>query len=101
MKSISAEELQEKLEKEEKVNIIDVREDEEIAIGKIPEAKHISLGDIPKSLEKLDKNKHYYMVCRSGGRSAAACEYLVDQGYDVTNMTGGMLAWKGETEKEE
>src|SRR5699024_89787 len=101
MKSISAEELQEKLENGEKVNIIDVREDEEVATGKIPEAKHISLGDIPHSLEKLDKNGHYYMVCRSGGRSSAACEFLIDQGYNVTNMTGGMLAWQGKTDKEE
>lgn len=98
MKSISAVELQEKLKNGENLHIIDVREDAEVAEGKIPEAEHIPLGDIPHSLDKLDKNKHYYMVCRSGGRSSNACEFLMNQGYDVTNMTGGMLAWQGEVE---
>jgi len=98
MKSISAVELQEKIKNGEKVYIIDVREDAEVAEGKIPQAKHIPLGDIPQSLEKLDKNIHYYMVCRSGGRSSTACEFLNSQGYDVTNVTGGMLAWQGEIE---
>ncbi|MTT32054.1 rhodanese-like domain-containing protein [Terrilactibacillus sp. BCM23-1] len=98
MKSITTVELQEKIINGEKVNIIDVREDAEVAEGKIPGAKHIPLGVVPNSLEKLYKNEHYYMVCRSGGRSTAACEFLINQGYDVTNMTGGMLAWKGEKE---
>lgn len=96
MKSITAAELQEKIEKGEEVRIIDVREDEEVAAGKIPEAEHIRLGDLPESLDKLDKNSHYYMVCRGGVRSAKACEFLSDQGYDVTNMSDGMLAWQGE-----
>src|SRR5690606_235553 len=98
MNSISAVDLQEKIKNGEKVHIIDVRENVEVAEGKIPEAKHIPLGDIPDSLEKLDKDKHYYMVCRSGGRSSSACEFLSNQGYNVTNMTGGMLAWQGEIE---
>ncbi|MFC5464829.1 rhodanese-like domain-containing protein [Lederbergia graminis] len=98
MKKISALELQNKLENGESIHIIDVREDDEVAAGKIPGAAHIRLGDLPYSLEKLDKNKHYYMVCRSGGRSGRACEFLMDNGYDVTNMTGGMLAWEGEIE---
>ncbi|RKQ34017.1 rhodanese-like domain-containing protein [Oceanobacillus halophilus] len=97
MKTIQPDQLLEKIKKGENVNIIDVREDLEVAAGKIPEANHIPLGDIPHSLDKLDKNKHYYMVCHSGGRSSSACEYLVNQGYDVTNMIGGMLAWPGET----
>ena len=37
-------------------------------------------------------------VCRSGGRSGRATQFLESQGYDVTNMTGGMLAWEGETQ---
>lgn len=98
MKKITAKELEKKLNAGEKLNIVDVREDEEIALGKIPEAKHIPLGQIPDSLDKLDKNEHYYMVCRSGGRSGNACEYLIQNGYNVTNMVGGMLEWEGEIE---
>lgn len=98
MMEITAKELEEKLTKGEKINIIDVREDEEVATGIIPGAKHIPLGQIPERLEELDKNEHYYMVCRSGGRSGNACKFLIQQGYRVTNMVGGMLEWKGEKE---
>ncbi|SHF86661.1 rhodanese-like domain-containing protein [Ornithinibacillus halophilus] len=100
MKEITAKELAEKVKKGEEVNIIDVREDDEVAAGKIPGARHIRLGDIPDSFDKLNKNEHYYMVCRSGGRSGKACEILKSEGFDVTNMTGGMLAWEDEVEVE-
>ncbi|SDC57943.1 Rhodanese-related sulfurtransferase [Terribacillus halophilus] len=98
MKEITAKELEQKLVSGEKLSIIDVREDEEVAEGKIPGANHIALGQVPERLNELDKNEHYYMVCRSGGRSGKACEFLIQQGYNVTNMTGGMLAWEGEVE---
>ena len=98
MKTLAAKELQRKLESGEAVNVIDVREDDEIAKGKIPAAAHIPLGDIPNRLDELNKNEHYYIVCRSGGRSGRACDYLEDLGYQATNVSGGMLAWEGETE---
>lgn len=98
MKEITAKDLEQKLEAGEKLNIIDVREDEEVAEGKIPGAKHIRLGQIPERLEELNKNEHYYIVCRSGGRSGRACDYLQEKGYDTTNMVGGMLDWEGEVE---
>lgn len=98
MKEITAKELERELASGAKLNIIDVREDVEVAAGKIPGAKHIPLGEIPDRLEELDKNEHYYMVCRSGGRSGNACQYLDQHGYQVTNMAGGMLDWEGETE---
>ncbi|MCF3943190.1 rhodanese-like domain-containing protein [Oceanobacillus alkalisoli] len=98
MKEITAKELETKRIAEEKLNIIDVREDEEVAMGIIPGAKHIPLGQIPERLDELNKNEHYYMVCRSGGRSGRACDFLIQNGYNVTNMAGGMLDWKGETE---
>ncbi len=98
MKEITAKELEQKLESGEKLHIIDVREDFEVAMGKIPGAKHIPLGQIPERLEELDKEEHYYMVCRSGGRSSNACQFLIQSGYNVTNMVGGMLDWEGEVE---
>lgn len=98
MKEISAEALAEKLEKKEDIHIIDVREDFEVEEGKIPEAIHIPLGEIENRVDELNKGKHYYMVCRSGARSGNACGYLASQGFNVTNMTGGMLAWTGKVE---
>ncbi|RYG73496.1 rhodanese-like domain-containing protein [Lentibacillus lipolyticus] len=99
MKQIDMKELTEKINNKENVHVIDVREDDEVAQGKIPGAKHIPLGEIPERLDEMDKEKHYYMVCRSGGRSGKASEFLQEKGYDVTNVDGGMLAWDGEVEK--
>ena len=96
MKQISTEELQQKLLAGEKLNIIDVREVNEVTMGKIPAAKNIPLGEIPFRLNELQSSQHYYVICHSGARSSSACEYLTQNGYDVTNVTGGMLAWNGE-----
>ena len=34
------------------------------------------------------------MICRSGGRSLRACEFLADRGVEVVNVAGGTLAWQ-------
>lgn len=99
MNEITAKELAEKRKKGEKLNIIDVREDEEVALGKIPGARHIPLGEIPNHLNEFNKEEHYYIVCRSGGRSARACDFLADYHFNTTNVSGGMLAWEDEVEK--
>ena len=94
-KEWDVEEVQEKIAKGEKMDIIDVREDDEWESGHIAEAKHISLGTLPERYQELDPNQVTVMVCRSGGRSSKACQYLTGLGYQVVNMTGGMLEWEG------
>ena len=98
MKTITPEEVQKKIDAGEQLYIIDVREDDEVATGIIPGAEHIALGFIESRHQELDKSKEYIMVCRSGARSGRACEYLEEQGYNVANMSGGMLEWQGEVE---
>ena len=98
MKTISTAELQAKIDAGEEVNLIDVREVAEVEAGHIPGIKHIPLGLLEFRMNELDKNKHYYMICRSGGRSGQATQFLEAQGYNVTNMTGGMLEWNGEVQ---
>ncbi|AOV06707.1 rhodanese [Sporosarcina ureilytica] len=99
VKEISTKEVLQKLNDGEKLNMVDVREEEEVALGMVPGAQHIPLGEIPARLDELDKDTQYVMICRSGGRSGNACNFLSEQGYDVMNMTGGMLDWEGEVEK--
>ncbi|MFD1388582.1 rhodanese-like domain-containing protein [Oceanobacillus oncorhynchi subsp. oncorhynchi] len=78
MKSIQVNELAKKIRQCQHINIIDVREEIEVAAGKIPEAKHIPLGELADSLEKLDKNEHYYLICHSGGRTGqSSCRSYV------------------------
>lgn len=98
MKEITANEVQQRLEKGEQLNLIDVREMEEVQAGHISGITNIPLGLLEFRAHELDKNKHYIMVCRSGGRSGQATQYLESHGFNVTNMTGGMLSWEGKVE---
>ncbi|MFC7680478.1 rhodanese-like domain-containing protein [Paenibacillus sp. GCM10028914] len=98
MKEITPVEVERLLNEGSSLNIIDVRETDEVEAGKIPGAVNIPLGLVEFRKQDLDKSKEYIMVCRSGGRSSRATEYLEHQGYNVINMTGGMLAWEGKTE---
>ncbi|WP_350308614.1 rhodanese-like domain-containing protein [Gracilibacillus phocaeensis] len=97
MQEIHTTELAEKLSNDETLAVIDVREDDEVARGMIPNAKHIKLGELPEHLTELDDQTDYYIICRSGGRSSRAAQYLLAKGYQAINVDGGMLAWNGET----
>ena len=98
MKTMTTDELLNLLDANEDLNVIDVREDFEVEQGMIPGAVHMPLGSIPERTTELDASKAYIVVCKGGVRSANACEYLADQGFDVTNLEGGMMAYDGELE---
>ncbi|MCU1535829.1 MAG: Rhodanese-related sulfurtransferase [Humibacillus sp.] len=74
--------------------VLDVREDDEWAAGHAPNAVHIPLAELPSRLGELPESDDTLpVVCRSGGRSGQAVTWLSQQGYDVTNVDGGMKAW--------
>ncbi|MGN7299843.1 rhodanese-like domain-containing protein [Ferdinandcohnia sp. SAFN-114] len=98
MKQITAKEVEELLANGKTLNILDVREVDEVKEGKIPGAVNIPLGLIEFRMHELDKSKEYVLVCRSGGRSRRASQFLEGQGFKVINMEGGMLAWEGKIE---
>ncbi|MBP6385371.1 MAG: rhodanese-like domain-containing protein [Pseudarcicella sp.] len=95
---ISVQELKQRMDANEKLYIIDVREEneyEEFNIG----ARLIPLGELSDSLDDLEELKEQEIIihCRSGARSARAQEYLESLGFDnVRNLVGGMLAWQKE-----
>lgn len=97
MKTMTTQQVQELVESKQPINLIDVRETNEVAAGKIPGAINIPLGLLEFRMSELDKSTEYIMVCRSGGRSGQATRFLENQGYTVTNMDGGMLDWNGQT----
>lgn len=77
--------------------IIDVRTAAEIASGKIDNALEIDFFDnnFSEKVLALDKNKHYYIYCRSGNRSGQACALMAANGFShLVNLTGGMMAWE-------
>jgi rhodanese-related sulfurtransferase len=98
MKEMTAKEVEALLIEGEELNIIDVREVDEVSVGKIPGAVNIPLGLIEFRMHELDKVKEYITVCRSGGRSGRASQFLHYQGFKVINMNGGMLSWEGKVE---
>ncbi len=93
MKEITTDELKEIVLSSEPVNIVDVREDEEVAMGMIPNAEHISMNDIPDHVDDFKKDTTYYIVCAGGVRSAKVVAFLNDHGIDAVNVEDGMRAW--------
>ena len=85
---------------DKKSNILDVRTSEEFEAGYIPEAKQLDIRNpetFMQGLESLDMSASYYVYCRSGARSAQACQVMSQMGFETTfNLLGGILVWKGE-----
>lgn len=98
MADITVSELHERMQKGEKLNIIDVREVyeyEELNIG----AQLIPLGTLPEKLAELEsiKNEEIIVHCRSGSRSSNAKMYMMSEGFtNVRNLLGGMIAYQSE-----
>ncbi|PYR38700.1 MAG: molybdenum cofactor biosynthesis protein MoeB [Acidobacteria bacterium] len=87
-------ELKQRLDRGEKLTIVDVREPNELQINRIPGSVHIPLGDIPKRYNELDPDAELVMQCKSGVRSAKAAEFLRSVGFKrVLNLKGGILDW--------
>lgn len=80
---------------------IDVRTDSEYTSGHIPKSIHIPLHEIQNRLSEIDslKNKNIIAYCRSGARSSKATKILIEAGFKVLNLSGGVLSWKGDLTK--
>ena len=89
-----ANELKQKLERGDKVKILDVREPNEYQINRIPGATLIPLGDVARRYAELDPEEEMVVHCKMGGRSAKAADFLRSVGFkNVRNLTGGILEW--------
>ena len=97
MQDITVQEVKQRLDAGEKLNIIDVREPDEYAEANMG-GKLIPLGQILAfQVDELDelKDQELIMQCRSGKRSMQAGMMLETMGYsNVKNLTGGILAWQ-------
>jgi len=90
--------IKKKLDADEKLIIVDTREDNEWARGHIPGALHLGKGVIERDIEKAipDKDAPIVLYCGGGYRSALAADNLQKMGYrNVVSMDGG---WRGWTE---
>lgn len=101
MKEITVSELKEKLDNNEDITIIDVREQFEYDICNL-QGVLIPMGELVNNTDKIPKDKPVIVHCRTGGRSAQAVQFLSQKhGFDnLYNLKGGIHAWAMEIDKE-
>ena len=85
----------------EQVQIIDTRTPAEFSEGHIPGAVNIDINgeEFAAKVAQLDKSRPVAVYCRGGRRSKEAAEHMVSCGLEVTELSDGILSWKGEVEK--
>ena len=88
--SVSIEQL--KSMNEDEYQLIDMRDESEIAHGEIPGAIVIQADEIENS-ELVDKSKKLIICCSRGQNSIEVAENLVEKGYDAESLEGGYIAW--------
>src|SRR5262245_61658333 len=86
-----------RMDRGERLNLVDVREESEYAAGHIPGAVHLGKGVIERDVEGKypDKSTELVLYCGGGFRSALAADNLQKMGYTkVISMDGGMRGWR-------
>lgn len=95
--NLNVQEFKEKIESDAEGVVLDVRTPAEIAEINIPNHAAIDFlaGGFQEKVADLDKTKTYYIYCRSGGRSANACQLMSQMGFEkLYNLLGGITAWE-------
>ena len=100
MEEITPTELKQRLDRGDDIQIIDVREANEVAIGRIPNSVHIPLAQVLARVDEIDSNREAVVHCKMGGRSARAIEALQRSGFQgkLINLKGGITGWSNEVD---
>jgi len=100
MEEITPTELKQRLDNGDDLQIIDVREDSEVAIGRIPNSKHIPLAQVLSRMDEIDPDRETVVHCKMGGRSARAIDALQRSGYKgkLLNLKGGIIGWSNDVD---
>ena len=94
MDEITPAELKQRLDKGDDIQIVDVREDNEVAFCRIPDSIHIPLGQVLNRMNEIDPSRETVVHCKMGGRSAKAVALLQERGFTrARNLKGGILEW--------
>lgn len=95
--NLDVEAFSRKLNDDPNAVLIDVRSTAELEDGMIEGAISINVldPDFEDKVEKLDKEKSYFVYCRSGNRSGMACSRMASLGFTkLYNLAGGVMAWE-------
>ena len=94
-KEIAPADLRADIDAGKKITILDVRNPGETARGIIPGAELMPLHLMPLKYTELDGDECYAIYCQGGARSAQACAYLSQQGFEnIYNLQGGIVGWQ-------
>jgi len=94
-KEITVAQLKNMLDQNENFLLLDVRTPAEfLQDGRVAQSTLIPLQELEQRLKELPTDKPIVCICRSGNRSAAACDLLRSRGYEAINVAGGIRAWK-------
>jgi rhodanese-related sulfurtransferase len=91
-----------KLKEDDNAVLIDVRTPGEYNEGHIPNSVLMNIYDpsFAEKIQQLDRNKKYYIYCRSGNRSYHAGKYMIQLGFkNVYNLSSGIIEWEEPLEK--
>jgi rhodanese-related sulfurtransferase len=72
--------------------LLDVRQPAELTVEHAPGAVNIPLGELRSRLDELPRDKEIHVYCRSGQRSYYATRLLLQNGFKVRNVSGGMMS---------
>ena len=96
---ITASALSERLRTQNPPVVLDVREENELAIARISGTLHVPLSQFDSSVRTLDRHAEYVVLCHHGIRSAHAAEIMIELGFTrVANLHGGIDAWACEVD---
>jgi len=96
---ITPKELKAKIDRRDRFELVDVREEYELDIAALPYTKWIPVRELGDRLGELDKSAETIVYCRSGSRSAHAVEFMRRNGFaNARNLTGGILRWSDDVD---
>lgn len=98
--AITATELKQRLDNGDDLQIIDVREANEVAFASIPNTIHIPLAQVINRMSEIDPTRETVVHCKMGGRSARAIDAMQRSGFTgkLLNLTGGITAWSNDVD---
>ncbi len=101
VKEITPVELKRRLDAGEALTVLDVREPWECEIARLPGSINIPLDELPRRLGELDAHATTIVMCKAGGRSRRAAQFLAGAGFDqAVNLAGGIDAWARDIDPE-
>jgi len=100
MEEITPTELKNRLEEGDDIQIVDVRENNEVAISRLPNSIHIPMAQVLARMNEIDPNRETVVHCKMGGRSARVIDALQRSGFTgkLMNLKGGIIGWSNEVD---